>query len=229
MSLYNKIFQHLPIKELPNIPMSSITNLLCIHLAHMLNPTNMQKHTDWAYECMLNGSENIDVVLLASSIETEERLSLTLSLLKCTNAYSLFYPDSKQLIDKLERIFPNNPPPTKVTIYKNNDPRDYDGEGALVESALQGKYWKEMPEVKPWGFFMTYLTHEALVYYLPGFFIYALIDTPKYSDIDQRLIWLFFNNDLQRQNDLIETSKLLTQEQINCFISCALFLLTHSK
>jgi len=76
--------------------------------------------------------------------------------------------------------------PHRVTSYKCSDSDDYDGEAESVEEFFSGKSWEEVDFHSVGGYLISYLTPEALLYYMPAMLIELLSTKRRFTDFEER-------------------------------------------
>ena len=76
--------------------------------------------------------------------------------------------------------------PGRVTVYKEDDPEDYDGEGESVEEFYSNKTWEEINLENAGGYLISYLNPDALLYYLPAMLKELLSTKRKFTDFEER-------------------------------------------
>ena len=81
--------------------------------------------------------------------------------------------------------------PERVTVYKQNDPEDYDGEGESVEEFYMNKTWEEIKFDNVGGYLISYLNPDALLYYLPAILKELLSKKRKFTDFEERFFSKF--------------------------------------
>ena len=97
------------------------------------------------------------------------------------------YTKETELINRINIAFHNCfEKPYRVTRYTENDPDDYDGEGESVEKFYENKQWEEVNYNGAGGYLISYLTEEALLYYLPEILKHILTERRPHTDFTYR-------------------------------------------
>jgi len=172
--------------------MDRFETLANLYSDFLFGERNYESLMKWAMDCLLNGKNTDDIVLLCSPSDNEETIELTRKILKSVDYLETIEVPTTTLLNKVKASFSLELLPKYITNYKKNDPEDYDGEGQSVTDHFKGKSWDK---VEPLGYALTYFTDEAFVYYLPAYLEYIIIHKHPKTDIKSSVFRAFSDVD----------------------------------